>query len=133
MVISILIFGISIIIGIAISCFIIFVLNNFPEMPMDGSDISPMIKVFGYMSLTATVPIIIGGCIIISLIIDGIMWGAYGIIKLIIKLIKEKRWKVFVAIGMIIVIMILIPIIISIITTPILEENTIGYIAYDYN
>lgn len=133
LVISVLIIIISIVIGITISGFVIFALNNLPEMPMDGSDISPMIKVFGYVSLVAIIPIIMGSCIIISLIINGIMWGLYGIIQLIRKLIKEKRWKTFAIMGLVIVAIILMPVIISMITTPILKENTIGYIAYDYN
>lgn len=133
LIISILIMIISIVVGIIILGFIIFTLNNLPEMLMDGSDISTMIQAFGYMSLTTIVPLVIGGCIIISLIIDGIIWVGYGIVKLTIKLIKEKRWKTFIIMGIVLVIMSLMPIVTRIITTPLLKEDTIGYIAYDYN
>lgn len=133
LIISISIIIISIIIGLALFASIISELDNLPEMNVDGSDLSPIIRIFGYISLPTMSLFIIGGCIIISLIIDATMWGVYGIIQLIIKLVKEKRWKTFAIIGIVIVIMILMPIIIRMITTPILEENTIGYIAYDYN
>lgn len=109
LIISILMIIISLIIGIAILNFIIFVLSNLPEMPIDGSDFSPVIQVFGYMSLPIIASFIIGGCAIVSLIIDGVMWGIYGIIRLTIKLIKEKTWKTFAIIGMILIIMMLMP------------------------
>lgn len=49
------------------------------------------------------------------------------------KLIKERKWKRLIIIGVSIIILLIMPTIIAMINTPILEENTIGYISYDYN
>lgn len=127
--ISILIIIISIIIGLAISIDIGMRIENMPEINIDNSDFSSALKVFGYMAL----PVVLGAsviiCILIALIIDSIIWAIYGVIKLII----EKRWKVFIITGIVVGSIVLICIIYNIIAMPRFEENTIGSIAYDYN
>lgn len=129
--ISIIIIGL--ICGLSISGYIMFRLDNLPEMNIDGSDFAPVIRISGYMSLPVISIFIILACLLISIIIDFIIWGTYGIIKLVRKLIKERKWKTLIIIGVSIMILLIMSTIITMINTPILEENTIGYISHDYN
>lgn len=132
-IITIAIIIIGLICGLALSRYIMFGLNNLPKMDIDGSDLAPVIRVFGYMSLPTISIIITLACLLVSVTIDLIIWGTYAIIKLARKLIKERRWKTLIIIGVSIIILLIMPTIIAKINTPILEENTIGYISYDYN
>ena len=132
-IITIAIIIIGLICGLSISGYIMFGLNNLPEMNIDGSDFALVIRIFGYMSLPVISILITLACLLASIIIDFIIWGAYGIIKLARKLIKERRWKTLIIIGVSIIILLIMPTIIAMINTPILEGNTIGYISYDYN
>lgn len=103
-------------------------------MNIDNSDFSIFLKMLGYMIFPIISIIILFFCIGGALIIDGIIWGIYGLIRIIKKLIKEKRWNVFIAVGIIILILTLTSIIIvNRKTIPSLENNTVGYISYDYN
>ena len=129
-IITIAIIIIGLICGLSISGYILFGLNNLPEMSVDNGDISPLIRLLGYISLPVISIFITLACLLVSVIIDLIIWGTYGIIKLARKLIKERRWKTLIIIGVSIIVL---PTIIAMINTPILEEDTIGYISYDYN
>jgi len=103
-------------------------------MNIDNSDFSIFLKMLGYMIFPIISIIILFFCIGGALIIYGIIWGIYGLIRIIKKLIKEKRWNVFIAVGIIILILTLTSIIIvNRKTIPSLENNTVGYISYDYN
>lgn len=130
--ISIFFIIISIICGISIDIFFLIKLNSLPEMNIDNSDFSIFFKMIGYMVLPSISIVILVFCVAGALIIDGIMWGIYGLIRIIKKLIKEKRWNVFITIGIVIAIIILILITINVMRTPRLEDSTIWAMLYDY-
>lgn len=123
--ISIFIAIIGLIYGIYISLNIIVEVNNWPD--------SFLKVLITNMALPAIIIVVIIVCVVVSLAIDVIIWGIYGIILLISKLIKQKRWKILIIPSMSIVVTILIVLGINVILEPRLEENTIGFIAYDYN
>lgn len=133
--ISVFIIIISIMIGVTISIYVTIGLNNLPEMNIDGTDFAKVIKMMGFMTLPVLSIFIVGACLIVAFIIDGILWGVYELVRRIRKKIQEEGWKAIFKVGMIGIILILLAIIlgISIIKKPMLKENTIGAIAYDYD
>ncbi len=132
-IITIAIIIICLLCGLYICGHLMLGLGNLPKMDIDGSDFAPVIRIFGYISLPVISIFIMLAFLLISVIIDLVIWGTYVVIKQVIKLFKERKWKTLIIIALSIIILLIMPTIITMINTPILEENTIGYISYDYN
>lgn len=127
--ISIAISIIILICGIAVCICIVVGLYSISDFNFDGSDLSPFIKIIGTIALPVIFGYVMFFCIIGSLLIDGAIWGIYGIVRLI----SAKRWKILIALGIAVICLMLSPAVVKMVNTPKLDRDTIGYMAYDYN
>ena len=124
LIISIIILLLGILGGILVSfCFS----NEIANLP--SGKYNDIIGMIGYLSI----PAICIYCIIVAIIIILLMWVIYGIMLLIKKIIKSNK-KINYKIALLILFIIIgISVFMYYISIPKFDENTIGYIAYDYN